>query len=173
VRLASKLSKWDLDIVTVSEADIEKLRKEGIPQGEAGKTTAAGTGDSAKAIPPADGTPLAAGADSADGAGPAAETEPGGGTPTSEPASLEGKPESTEEASPPASAAEVSGEKVTGDDPKSGETDEESLPGTQAPAIEESPKSESAADAPMEEASTAPPASGSHPEGESSPDEGP
>ena len=32
VRLASKLSKWELDIVTVSDADIEKLRKEELPQ---------------------------------------------------------------------------------------------------------------------------------------------
>lgn len=31
VRLASKLSKWELDIVTVSEEDIEKLRKGGTP----------------------------------------------------------------------------------------------------------------------------------------------
>ena len=32
VRLASKLTKWDLDIVTVSDADIEKLRKGDLPQ---------------------------------------------------------------------------------------------------------------------------------------------
>jgi transcription termination/antitermination protein NusA len=32
VRLASKLSKWDLDIVTVSDAEIEKLRKGEMPQ---------------------------------------------------------------------------------------------------------------------------------------------
>ena len=32
VRLASKLSKWELDIVTVSDADLEKLRKEELPQ---------------------------------------------------------------------------------------------------------------------------------------------
>jgi N utilization substance protein A len=32
VRLASKLSRWELDIVTVSDADIEKLRKEELPQ---------------------------------------------------------------------------------------------------------------------------------------------
>ena len=32
VRLASKLAKWDLDIVTVSDADIEKLRKGGMPE---------------------------------------------------------------------------------------------------------------------------------------------
>jgi N utilization substance protein A len=32
VRLASKLSKWDLDIVTVSDADLEKLRREELPQ---------------------------------------------------------------------------------------------------------------------------------------------
>lgn len=32
VRLAARLSKWDLDIVTVSDADIEKLRKEEIDQ---------------------------------------------------------------------------------------------------------------------------------------------
>ena len=32
VRLASKLSKWDLDIVTVSDADIEKLRKGDMPE---------------------------------------------------------------------------------------------------------------------------------------------
>jgi len=35
VRLASKLSKWDLDIVTVSDADIEKLRKGSVPQEDA------------------------------------------------------------------------------------------------------------------------------------------
>jgi N utilization substance protein A len=32
VRLASKLAKWDLDIVTVSDAEIEKLRKEDLPR---------------------------------------------------------------------------------------------------------------------------------------------
>ena len=34
VRLASKLAKWDLDIVTVSDADLEKLRKEDVSQGD-------------------------------------------------------------------------------------------------------------------------------------------
>jgi len=32
VRLASKLAKWELDIVAVTDADIEKLRKEDLPQ---------------------------------------------------------------------------------------------------------------------------------------------
>ncbi len=32
VRLASRLTKWDLDIVTVSDAEIEKLRKGDVPQ---------------------------------------------------------------------------------------------------------------------------------------------
>jgi N utilization substance protein A len=32
VRLASKLSKWELDIVTVSDADIERLRKGDLPE---------------------------------------------------------------------------------------------------------------------------------------------
>ena len=46
VRLASKLSKWDLDIVTVSDADIEKLRKEAPGVGSA---TPPGTGTASEA----------------------------------------------------------------------------------------------------------------------------
>ncbi len=49
VRLASKLAKWDLDIVKVSEEDIEKLRQgETISESEGGDTeTAAGAGEAA------------------------------------------------------------------------------------------------------------------------------
>jgi N utilization substance protein A len=52
VRLASKLSKWDLDIVTVSDADIEKLRKEapGVGAAPAVGAEARGAGNSGEAI---------------------------------------------------------------------------------------------------------------------------
>ncbi|MGQ9592865.1 MAG: transcription termination factor NusA [Planctomycetota bacterium] len=60
VRLASKLSKWELDIVTVSEEDIEKLRKGGTPASlEVG--AAARAESSEPGVPPAEGGQVEAG----------------------------------------------------------------------------------------------------------------
>ena len=59
VRLASKLAKWELDIVTVSEEDIERLRKGETPGGEeeteaTGEAAATESGDDAAAEVAAD-----------------------------------------------------------------------------------------------------------------------
>src|SRR5262249_52427034 len=87
VRLASKLSKWDLDIVTVSDADIEKLRKEAPDVGSAPSPspppgTGAGSGtpgpETSPLVPPK-GTEgaLPAGAPPLDRSSPGEEKDPG------------------------------------------------------------------------------------------------
>lgn len=76
VRLASKLSKWELDIVTVSEEDIEKLRKGGTPA-----SLEAGTAPAAAEASEAGGAPAEGGQVEAGESAPADAEAPEAGTP--------------------------------------------------------------------------------------------
>jgi N utilization substance protein A len=173
VRLASKLSKWDLDIVTVSEADIEKLRKEGIPQGETGKAPERQGEPSAAVSPPAEGTPAAE--------GPPATTAPEAGAATGseappESASGEGKAELPVDAG----SEEAAGEGASPDDHMpggaGGDAGGESPDGSRASATGGTNASSDSAGAgavPAEDEAGADSEAGVDPEGSSSPDEEP
>jgi hypothetical protein len=74
VRLASKLSKWELDIVTVTDADVEKLRKEEPPESLDEPT---GEGQEGEEVSPETGSEEGA-PEQGQEAAPAAESSPGG-----------------------------------------------------------------------------------------------
>ena len=113
VRLASKLSRWDLDIVTVSEADIEKLRKGDVPQGVAAADEAAPEAPSPESGGPAVPTEPTApregeeaqetGGEAGQGAAPGEAPGPAG-----EPAPASPEEGSTQESAPETSDACVS-----------------------------------------------------------------
>jgi len=99
VRLASKLSRWDLDIVTVSDAEIEQLRKEGTPH----------------ALGEAQGS-----AESTPGPGPSAETPPE--------AQAEGAPPQTDDGETPEEGATGPEGSATGHEDAGSPAPEEGVP---------------------------------------------
>jgi len=132
VRLASKLSKWDLDIVTVSDAEIEKLRKEGSPQAaKPAEAQGGGKGESAE-------VPAAEGAAAEGEPSPSAEsTKDAGGAPAVELSTVESS--GMEDLEPDASEAEAAS---AGDAPEVEGASAGGVPETEEPPVNAEPEAD-------------------------------